>query len=126
IPFETVHASLGESLRRLADANSGQTSALNWEVLSTILGAYCVNARRTQLTWGDDSTARLAASHAVWGRATASGGGMYPAEAYLVVGPGTPVLPGIYHHNTAYHGLARLSVVDVTGHIRDAVRDARI
>ena len=126
IPFETAHAPLGESLRRLADANSGQTSALNWEVLSTILGAYCVNARRTQLTWGDDSTARLAASHAVWGRATASGGGMYPAEAYLVMGGGTPVLPGIYHHDTAYHGLARLSVGDVTGHIHDAINDERV
>ena len=126
IPFETAHAPLGESLRRLADANSGETSAVTWEVLSTILGAYCVNARRTQLTWGDDSTARLAASHAVWGRATASGGGMYPAEAYLVMGGGTPVLPGIYHHDTAYHGLARLSVGDVTGHIHDAINDERV
>src|ERR1700730_9855193 len=125
IPFETAHASLGESLRRLADAGVAQTSALTWEVLSTILGAYCVNARRTQLTWGDDSTGRLAASHAVWGRATASGGGMYPAEAYIVIGGGTPVLPGVYHHDTAYHGLARLLVGDVTGDIRDAIQDER-
>jgi SagB-type dehydrogenase family enzyme len=126
IPFQTAQASLGESLQRLADAGSGQTSALTWEVLSTILGAYCVNGRRTQLMWGDDSPARLAASHAVWGRATASGGGMYPAEAYIVMGGGTPVLPGVYHHDTAYHGLARLSVGDVTGHIRDAIRDERM
>jgi SagB-type dehydrogenase family enzyme len=126
IPLETAHASLGESLKRLAHTGSGQTPELTWEVLSTILGAYCVNARRTQLTWGDDSSTRLVASHAVWGRATASGGGMYPAEAYIVMGPGTPVLPGIYHHNTAYHGLARLSVGDVTGHIRDAIRDERM
>lgn len=126
IPFQAAQASLGESLLRLAHAGRDPTSALTWEVMSTILGAYCVNGRRTQLTWGEDSPSRLAASHAVWGRGTASGGGMYPAEAYIVMGGGTPVLPGVYHHDTAYHGLARLSVGDVTEDIRDAIADERM
>jgi SagB-type dehydrogenase family enzyme len=117
---------MGEALSRLASNGDEFGTAVTLELLSTMLAAYSLNARRTQLTWGEDSLSRLTATGATWGRATASGGGMYPAEAYVVMGPGSQMLPGVYHHNTAFHCLERLSVGDVTASIRLAVDDKRM
>ncbi len=126
VPFGAALTPMGEALNRLASRTNECGAAVTLDVLSTMLAAYSLNARRTQLTWGEDSMSRLTASGVTWGRATASGGGMYPAEAYLVMGPGSQLLPGVYHHNTAYHCLERLSVGDVTESIRLAADDERM
>ncbi|MGC4746654.1 SagB family peptide dehydrogenase [Micromonospora sp. DT201] len=83
--------------------------------------SYGVLDRRLAVNWNQDVAKRAHFEHAVWGRGTASGGGMYPVELYLVVGPDGPLLPGVYHYHTGTHVLERLLVGDVTGTVRAAL-----
>ena len=87
------------------------------DLVTSMLGCYGLIGRRTEPNWNEDSTRKLRADGAVWARPTASGGGMYPAESYLVAGPGAPLPTGIYHYDTAHHGLDRLSVADRTADV---------
>ncbi len=80
--------------------------------LATALACYTVTGRRTSPDWNDDSARRLRSDLAVWSRPTASGGGMYPVESYLVAGPGAVLPCGVYHYDTAHHALDRLSTRD--------------
>lgn len=82
------------------------------DVLSSVLGCYGIVGRRTHLNWNEDSARKLRADAPVWSRPTASGGGMYPAETYLVAGTGAPLRTGVYHYDTAHHSLDRLSGAD--------------
>lgn len=82
------------------------------DVLASVLGCYGLIDRRTALNWNEDSTNKLRAAQPVWSRPTASGGGMYPAESYLVAGPSAPVRTGVYHYDTAHHSLDRLSAAN--------------
>jgi SagB-type dehydrogenase family enzyme len=125
-PFQTRLQSLGAAIDSLASQHLEPPSDISLEVLSTMLNAYAINGRRIRLNWSDDNQWRLAPSDAVWGRGTASGGGLYPGETYLVVGRGSPLLPGVYHYNTAYHYLTRISTGDVTDEVRLAVADPHI
>ncbi|MEV6284177.1 SagB family peptide dehydrogenase [Kribbella sp. NPDC051770] len=79
------------------------------DVLASVLGCYGLIDRRTGLNWNEDSAAKLKPAAPVWARPTASGGGMYPAESYLVAGAGAPLRTGVYHYDTAHHSLDRLS-----------------
>ncbi|GAB3932235.1 hypothetical protein GCM10027614_01010 [Micromonospora vulcania] len=83
--------------------------------------SYGVLDRRMTVNWNQDVAKRAHFEHAVWGRGTASGGGMYPVELYLVVGAGGPLLPGVYHYHTGTHVLERLLLGDVTGTVRAAL-----
>ncbi|MBY8872562.1 nitroreductase family protein [Micromonospora sp. PLK6-60] len=86
--------------------------------------SYGVLDRRMTVNWNQDAGKRAHFEHAVWGRGTASGGGMYPVELYLVAGPSGPLLPGVYHYHTGQHLLERLLVGDVTGTVRAALGDS--
>ncbi|MEY9212523.1 nitroreductase family protein [Thermobifida halotolerans] len=90
------------------------------EELAAALACYAVTGRRASPDWNDDSTRRLHVGQAVWSRPTASGGGMYPVESYLVAGPDTVLPCGVYHHDTAHHALDRLSVQDRTAALEEA------
>ncbi|PSL01623.1 SagB-type dehydrogenase family enzyme [Haloactinopolyspora alba] len=81
-------------------------------VLASVLGSYGLVDRRTEPNWNEDSRRKLRSDGAVWARPTASGGGMYPAESYVVAGPDAPLPTGVYHYDTAHHGLDRLTVAD--------------
>ncbi|MDG4757456.1 SagB family peptide dehydrogenase [Micromonospora sp. WMMD710] len=83
--------------------------------------SYGVLDRRLGINWNQDAAKRAHFEHAVWGRGTASGGGMYPVELYLVAGAGGPLLPGAYHYHTGSHMLERLLIGDVTGTVRAAL-----
>ncbi|MFI7606233.1 nitroreductase family protein [Micromonospora sp. NPDC049366] len=83
--------------------------------------SYGVLDRRMTVNWNQDVAKRAHFEHAVWGRGTASGGGMYPVELYLIAGGGAPVLPGVYHYHTGAHVLERLLLGDVTGRARAAL-----
>jgi SagB-type dehydrogenase domain len=112
-------------LTTLRDLLTGpQRPAGGWTLdrLATLLRlSYGVLDRRLAVNWNQDIAKRVHFPHAVWGRATASGGGMYPVEIYLVAGPSGPLLPGVYHYATGHHALERLLVGDVTPVVRDAL-----
>ncbi|MFB4278635.1 MULTISPECIES: SagB family peptide dehydrogenase [unclassified Nonomuraea] len=77
--------------------------------LASLLGCNGLADRRTEPNWNDDSDTKLRSDRAAWARPTASGGGMYPAESYLVTGRSGPLPPGVYHYDTAHHSLDLLS-----------------
>lgn len=83
--------------------------------------SYGVLDRRLAVNWNQDAAKRAHFEHAVWGRGTASGGGMYPVELYLVSGAGGPLLPGVHHYHTGAHVLERLLPGDLTGTVRAAL-----
>ncbi|MFG2101264.1 nitroreductase family protein [Micromonospora echinaurantiaca] len=90
--------------------------------LATLLRlSYGVLDRRLTVNWNQDVAKRTHFEHAVWGRGTASGGGMYPVELYLVSGASGPLLPGVYHYHTGQHVLERLLLGDVAGTVRGAL-----
>ncbi|MFF0388277.1 SagB family peptide dehydrogenase [Kitasatospora sp. NPDC004615] len=89
--------------------------------LATLLRlSYGVLDRRLRVSWNQDSHVRVLYPEALWGRGTASGGGMYPLEVYWVAGPGSPLLPGVYHYSTAHHSFERLLAGDLTDEVRAA------
>ncbi len=83
--------------------------------------SYGVLDRRLRVGWNQDSDTRIHYDNALWGRGTASGGGMYPLETYWVAGGSGPLVPGVYHYSTAHHALERLVTGDVTDRVREAV-----
>lgn len=98
-----------------------------WDLgrLATLLRlSYGVLDRRMKVNWNQDADKRGHLPAATWGRGTASGGGMYPVELYVVSGPGGPLLPGVYHYATAHHELERLVAGDVTAWVRAATGNA--
>ncbi|MEU6574769.1 SagB family peptide dehydrogenase [Streptomyces sp. NPDC046805] len=91
------------------------------DALATLLRlSYGVLDRRLRVSWNQDSHVRVLYPEALWGRGTASGGGMYPLEVYWVAGPGAALAPGVYHYSTAHHGLERLLAGDLTDEVRAA------
>ncbi|MGW3493809.1 SagB family peptide dehydrogenase [Streptomyces sp. NPDC001020] len=82
--------------------------------------SYGVLDRRLRVSWNQDSHVRVLYPEALWGRGTASGGGMYPLEVYWVAGPGSPLAPGVYHYSTAHHSFERLLVGDLSHEVRAA------
>ncbi|MEV6813973.1 SagB family peptide dehydrogenase [Micromonospora sp. NPDC051296] len=83
--------------------------------------SYGVLDRRMTVNWNQDIAKRAHFDYAVWGRGTASGGGMYPVELYLVAGASAPLLPGVYHYDTGRHVLQRLLLGDVSDTVRAAL-----
>ncbi|MFG3257276.1 nitroreductase family protein [Streptomyces sp. NPDC048172] len=116
-----------EGLPRLTLDAVGQAAAKprgdrppSLETLASALACYGLADRRTAPNWNEDSARKLRADQALWSRPTASGGGMYPVESYLVAGRGAPLPPGVYHYDTAHHSLDRLSLADRTGDLTQA------
>ncbi|GGM46848.1 hypothetical protein GCM10011608_34490 [Micromonospora sonchi] len=106
----------------VADGATGEEpTSTGWSLarLATLLRlSYGVLDRRMTVNWNQDVAKRAHFEHAVWGRGTASGGGMYPVELYLVAGASAPLLPGVYHYDTGRHVLQRLLLGDVSGTVR--------
>jgi SagB-type dehydrogenase family enzyme len=86
--------------------------------------SYGVLDRRLRVSWNQDSEVRALYPEALWGRGTASGGGMYPLEVYWVAGANGPLGPGVYHYSTAHHCFERLLSGDLTGEVRAACAGA--
>jgi SagB-type dehydrogenase family enzyme len=90
--------------------------------VSTLLRmSYGLLDRRLRIGWNQDIDTRVHYQDALWGRATASGGGMYPLETYWVAGGSGPLTPGVHHYSTAHHALERLLTGDVSGRVREAL-----
>ncbi|HWM00833.1 MAG TPA: SagB family peptide dehydrogenase [Actinophytocola sp.] len=102
---------------------SAEVPRADWDLgkLATLLRlSYGVLDRRMKVNWNQDADKRTHLPAATWGRGTASGGGMYPIELYVVSGAGGPLLPGVYHYATAHHELERLVAGDLTAQVRAA------
>ncbi len=100
---------------------AGPGPAWTADALATLLRlSYGVLDRRLRVSWNQDSHVRVLYPEALWGRGSASGGGMYPLEVYWVAGPGSPMTPGVYHYSTAHHGFERLLAGDLTDEVRAA------
>ena len=114
------------TLRDLLTGDQPAAGDRGWTLdrLATLLRlSYGVLDRRMVVNWNQDIAKRVHFPHAVWGRGTASGGGMYPVEIYWVAGPSGPLLPGVYHYSTGHHGFERLLTGDVTPIVRAALGD---
>jgi SagB-type dehydrogenase family enzyme len=123
-------AGTGQPLAGVADVLFGEPRADQgplWttDSLAALLRlSYGVLDRRLRVSWNQDSHVRVLYPEALWGRGTASGGGMYPLEIYWVAGRGGPLTPGVYHYSTAHHGLERLLAGDLTDEVRAACGSA--
>src|SRR5690606_37808146 len=112
-PFQpAAGVGIADAVGMSGDPVSKAAGVPSLEVLASMLGCNGLVGRRTEPNWNDDSHAKLRADQAVWARPTASGGGMYPTENYLVVGTAGPLPPAVYHYDTAHHSLDRLHVGD--------------
>lgn len=101
-----------------------QDARLGLESLAGMLRhSYGLISRRLQVNGNQDNADRTWLRTATWGRGTASGGGLYPAEIYWAAGPSGPVQPGLYHYSTPHHAMDRLLAGDVTGQVRAALGD---
>lgn len=87
--------------------------------------SYGLLSRRLQVNGNQDNADRPWYRTATWGRGTASGGGLYPAEIYWACGPSGPVQPGLYHYSTPHHAMQRLLAGDVSRQVRGALGDSR-
>lgn len=95
-----------------------------FDTMSSLLGlCYGGLERRLRVNWNGRSQSAACFQDATFGRATASGGGLYPTEIYWVCGSTASVVPGVFHYDTAHHALERLSEGDITTHLRGAVLD---
>ena len=105
---------------RSAEA-TGRWSA---EALSALLlDSYGLTGRRLAVHGNPDLRGMPWYPSATWSRGTASGGGLYPLEIYLVTGPGGPLTPGVYNYSSPHHSMQRLLTGDVTAHVHRALPD---
>lgn len=105
----------------LDQARTGPATGWDLGALASLLRlSYGVLDRRMKVNWNQDADKRMHLPAATWGRGTASGGGMYPVELYVVSGPGGPLLPGVYHYATAHHELERLVAGDLSTRVAAA------
>ncbi|MGQ0837534.1 SagB family peptide dehydrogenase [Actinokineospora sp.] len=117
--------SAGVRLGPLRDSPANPGHA-DWDLggLSVLLGlSYGVLDRRLRVNWNHDVHDRMHYPTTNWGRGTASGGGMYPLEVYLVTAGRDGLLPGVYHYSTAHHALDRLATGNAVDRVRAALLD---
>lgn len=104
-----------------AGLNQARTNKLTYEKLSKLLLlANGILQRRLDINWNLDNAEKTSHLTPVYGRLSASGGGMYPFEFYLIKGEGGRPAPGIYHYDNAHHALAQLAAGDASGQVRAA------
>lgn len=110
-------ASLAVAVERTVQGGLPQ---ITFRTLSDLLGCQGIVGRRLELNWNEDSTRKLHLTEPVWARPTASGGGMYPAETYLVAQDDPHLPDGVFHYDSAHHSLERLARADRTADLRRA------
>ena len=77
--------------------------------------------RKMSINWNDGSTAGTGHADQQYSRATASGGGLYPAEFYLCI-EGIPALrPGVFHYNGVQHSLVQIAPGPAATRVRGAL-----
>lgn len=104
------------------DRSAESTGSWSAEALSALLmDSYGLTGRRLAVHGNPDLRGMPWYPSATWSRGTASGGGLYPLEVYLVTGPGGPLTPGVYNYSSPHHSMQRLLTGDVTAHVHHAL-----
>jgi len=70
--------------------------------------------RRIRVNWNLDDKQISKFGRAVYGRGTASGGGLYPISPYLIVNSRMAIPEGVYQYDDAHHALSRVRMGDHT------------
>jgi SagB-type dehydrogenase family enzyme len=126
LPLPTALPDLATAGEVLLGPDTGTADRQGWTldaVAAMLRLSYGALNRRLRVGWNQDTDTRIHYNNALWGRGTASGGGMYPLEMYWVAGGSGPLTPGVYHYSTAHHGLERLISGDLTDRVRAAIAD---
>lgn len=92
-------------------------------IADALYGAYGYSGMRLNINRNDRMQVYCNAAAAKWGRTTASGGGRYCADFYLIEsgqGDNGNLEPGIYHYTPLRHGWERLKTGDYTQNIAQA------
>ncbi len=111
-----------QGVRRVPLPEGSGTSRV-WDELERCLrGSYAPLTRRTRITPNAGVEHMQTIGGAIYGRGSASGGGMYPVELYLVVGARTGIPAGIYHYSSAHHMLDVLLPGDFRDRVRQSLR----
>lgn len=111
---------LADALERIAAPS--RPGCWTFAALSSSLRlAHGPSGRRLAITWNGENHSRARYHQAMYGRGTASGGGLYPTELYLATGASGDLLPGVYHYASGLHALERLSLGDPTPALRQAL-----
>jgi SagB-type dehydrogenase family enzyme len=124
LDIPTNLASMAEVYARL-QSSALQAPVLTMDDLSLMLYiAHGMSSRRLDINWNGQEQVR--ATKPLYGRATASGGGLYPTEIYLACGASSPLQPGIYHYGSNNHTLARLYTGDGLSALRAAITQQNV
>ncbi|QTX04074.1 nitroreductase family protein [Agromyces archimandritae] len=84
-----------------------------------------IAALRLSVNLNDRPEVHTLARSAKWGRTTASGGGRYTADLWLVQGAGGDLAPGIHRYSHVHNGWEQLDGHDRTEEVRAAIGDER-
>lgn len=95
-------------------------------VARLIRRSYAMTGRRTRVAPQTDIDHQQDVSGITMSRGTASGGGMYPVELYLVLADVDGYVPGVYHYSSAHDALDLLLVGDFRDRVAASVHDERL
>ncbi|WP_341395544.1 nitroreductase family protein [Arthrobacter sp. G119Y2] len=82
--------------------------------------AYGISSLRLSVNLNDRPEVHSHVSSVKWGRGSASGGGRYCVDVYLVQGTGGDLAAGLYHYSVIANGWEQLSSQDCTDELRRA------
>jgi SagB-type dehydrogenase family enzyme len=108
--------------RLFANRCSPEPDPLTHLPLSALL--YLLGAplrRKASINWNQDFMQSVQHTHQSFGRATGSGGGLYPVEFYLAVCSEAYLPAGIYHYSGAHHSLVPLQWGDQQEQMSEAL-----
>lgn len=80
--------------------------------------AYAPTALRLSVNLNDETGLHSHASSAKWGRTTASGGGRYCVDIYLVQGENGDIPTGVHHYSPVHNGWEHIDPHDRTEELR--------
>lgn len=76
--------------------------------------------RKLDMNWNLSHGGDARFAYPTCARATASGGGLYPVEYYLLALRANDLLPGVYHYDSAHDALERLAAADIRFELEEA------
>ena len=109
LPSGLTSAGLGEGIGCKDYCLLPPPPGITLDVVSDLLllGAGILG-RRVDINWNGQSPESSHHLKALYSRGAASGGGLYPTEAYLIAEKVEGLARGVYHYDAAHHALARL------------------
>ena len=110
------------------DVDGAAPRALSRTIAAVCLSAYGITGPRLNINLNDRPEVHARVANVKWGRGSASGGGRYGIDLYLVHGGDAALDAGVYHFNVIANGWEQLQRHDRTREVRGIqgyVREAR-